>query len=657
MSLNKSSNELKLVALLIIATLALGIIAIYAIPKVTAQDKSGDTVESYTVTLHPDGTLEETYVYNIISHDTRFLFRFWDEAVSSSGSWYPVNQPHLEVLSITPPPGTTAYLKDSQGQVKLYTGSYSQPIIELAYPNEVGAFNPNYYQPGIYTVSYKYRLFFPIDSDGTYDHLNVKFAREHITYNNVKIVIENSSYLYSVYPHPPTLQMTNAGSDVVITGSSVENELLEVEMLATSVNSPWRYWGAIYAEHDTLALTASANQLYNTQYWTAYAVNLLSKAAVILIPLLLFVLWFRFGREEDVTVPTYMSTVPNPDRKPWYVNLVYDKGLMKFDENGFYATLLDLDTKGKIKIEAHEGDLPSQILNTAATNPPTGSGSGLRILILDTNVSDEYEKKVMEFLVNNSTPDTATPTQSIFDVETLSAQASQISSSENPPLKALETQSQLSTLMNPVESSAFKEEWRKIPKEQFNDNGRYLIVILVVGALFLVASIALYIWAPLASHLMAVPAILGIVIIVQAAIASHFPVSLMGRYMPGRYKEKLEWAAFRANLSDLSQMQKYGTEDLSMWGSWLVYGTALGVGDKVAQAMKSLNVKFVAASMPIVAHSHFAPIIYARPKVVYTSSGTSRGGGGGYHGGSHGGGGGGGHGGGGGRGGGGAGRR
>jgi uncharacterized membrane protein len=40
----------------------------------------------------------------------------------------------------------------------------------------------------------------------------------------------------------------------------------------------------------------------------------------------------------------------------------------------------------------------------------------------------------------------------------------------------------------------------------------------------------------------------------------------------------------------LSQIKKYGTEDLNMWGEWLVYATALGAGDKVEAAMKELKV-------------------------------------------------------------------
>jgi uncharacterized membrane protein len=481
------------------------------------------------------------------------------------------------------------------------------------------------------------------------------FAWEHIPYSNVKITLEDADKATAIYPHPPSLQITKSGSDYVITGSSAENELLEVEMLATSANSPWRSWGIIFQESDTKALTESANQSYSIQYWAAYTINLLSKAAVLLIPFLLLGFWFRFGREEDVTVPTYLSTVPNPDRKPWYVNLVYNKGMLKFDENGFYATLLDLDTRGKIKIEPREGAQTPQIPDTARA--PTSSGSGLRIQILDTNVTDGYEKKVMEFLVNNSIPDPITPTQAIFDTDTLNALAMQISSNENPPAKALATQSELSMLLNPVESRALKDDWRKIPNEQFIDNSRYLLGIAILGTLFVVISIMVLLLAPLVSYLMGVPVVIGIVIIAQSAVAYRFPVFLMGRYRPGLYKEKLEWNAFREFLSDFSQMQKYGTEDLSMWGSWLVYGTALGVGDKVTQAMKSLNVKFAAASVPMVAHAHFYPITTTRRKVVYTSSGSGYHGGGGHRGGGGSRGGGGGHGGGGGRGGGGAGRR
>ncbi len=316
MNLNKASSELRLVAILVVATLVLGIVSIYLAPAIFAQDRSGDTVESYTVTLHSDGTLDETFVYNIVARDTRFLFRYWEEAVYTLGGSTTIN-PHLEVISITGPPDTTTYLKNDVGQVTLYSGSDIYTIQDLAYMNEVGAYNPNYYQPGKYTVSYKYKLSLPVDTDGSYDHLNLQFANQHITYGSVKIVIEDADKTAAIYQHPPSLQLSRSGNEAIITGNSAENELLEVEMLAQTANSPWRTWAMIYHETNTKTGTEAANQAYSTQYWTAYSVNIAGKAAVVLVPLLIFGLWYRFGREEDAVVPSYLSTVPNPERKPW----------------------------------------------------------------------------------------------------------------------------------------------------------------------------------------------------------------------------------------------------------------------------------------------------------------------------------------------------
>jgi uncharacterized membrane protein len=44
-------------------------------------------------------------------------------------------------------------------------------------------------------------------------------------------------------------------------------------------------------------------------------------------------------------------------------------------------------------------------------------------------------------------------------------------------------------------------------------------------------------------------------------------------------------------LGDFASIQKCAPEDLRMWKEWLVYGTALGVGDKVVEAMRALNVE------------------------------------------------------------------
>ena len=84
-----------------------------------------------------------------------------------------------------------------------------------------------------------------MDSDCSYDHLNIQFAREYILYSNVKITLEGVGEATVVYAHPPSLQVVRSGGDVVVTGGSAENELLEVEMLVNSANSSWRSYGII----------------------------------------------------------------------------------------------------------------------------------------------------------------------------------------------------------------------------------------------------------------------------------------------------------------------------------------------------------------------------------------------------------------------------
>ena len=63
-------------------------------------------------------------------------------------------------------------------------------------------------------------------------------------------------------------------------------------------------------------------------------------------------------------------------------------------------------------------------------------------------------------------------------------------------------------------------------------------------------------------------------------------------------------------------IQKYAPEDLSMWGDWLVYGTALGVGKNVEQAMKSLNIHIADIGVPMGAvamGSAFIPLMMFMP--------------------------------------------
>jgi uncharacterized membrane protein len=154
----------------------------------------------------------------------------------------------------------------------------------------------------------------------------------------------------------------------------------------------------------------------------------------------------------------------------------------------------------------------------------------------------------------------------------------------------------------------------KINYNEFVTEGRiHALPIAVIGVLIAASSIIIYIVEPNVGSQILTPIVLGVIILIQAAVVLAFPNTLFGRWKPQLYKEKLNWNAFRAFLGDLAQLKKYSTGDLNMWGSWLVYGTALGVGDKVAVAMKELNINIDVAPVAPVMRSHFHPIRVASP--------------------------------------------
>jgi uncharacterized membrane protein len=112
------------------------------------------------------------------------------------------------------------------------------------------------------------------------------------------------------------------------------------------------------------------------------------------------------------------------------------------------------------------------------------------------------------------------------------------------------------------------------------------------------------------------------ILVLQSIPPVFFPSALFGRYTGDYYKEKLEWDAFKTFLSDFASIRKYAPEDLTIWTEWLVYGTALGVGDKVAEAMKRLNV-----GIPEAHATTYLPIYFGHAFRI-TAPSTAKGGGG-----------------------------
>jgi uncharacterized membrane protein len=145
-------------------------------------------------------------------------------------------------------------------------------------------------------------------------------------------------------------------------------------------------------------------------------------------------------------------------------------------------------------------------------------------------------------------------------------------------------------------------------------NGRMKPVpILLISIILLIVSFILFFALSNFSSILKGAGFTSIIIIIQSIMAMAFPSTLFGKWKGSTYREKLEWDSFKKFLSDLALIKKYAPEDLSMWGTWLIYGTSLGVGKKVAKAMEELKIPLVEAKFIPVMPLFIRPISRAIP--------------------------------------------
>jgi uncharacterized membrane protein len=300
-------------------------------------------------------------------------------------------------------------------------------------------------------------------------------------------------------------------------------------------------------------------------------------ASAIAVPAGLYVIWDRHGRERQFTVPRFISFVPDPTLKPWVVNMVFRGEPGDFDENGFYATVLDLYRRRFLEI------LPETGAGAPAGGPPAGvpdrgipEGGHIRLRVTMPETSDPYEKRVLRFLTTLSQGGTV----STGDLSQMSMLA------RTDPLaqaRVMQVKADLTSLSHVPDRTVV---YRYIE----DGRDRVVPVLLLASILFGVVILSL-VAVPSAADLLVPAVFLSGFAVAVAAGAWMLAPTVFGSWKGDSYKLKMEWDAFRVFLSDLALIRKYPPRDIAMWGEWLVYGTALGVGDTVIREMKELDVQ------------------------------------------------------------------
>jgi uncharacterized membrane protein len=587
-------TERQQIAILVAITLLVGVLAVAGVNALGGLFQGNLEVQHYDAVFYDNGTFIERYTYDVrAAGEYRMLFRYWADPLT----FMAIDQPHIEFLGMTAPPGTIGYIKDFEGEVRTASGMPSSAdlatIRNLALTSEVGIYNPDYFTPGTYTVEYRYQIRPPIEYDDQWAHLNLRLVDEHVPYRDLRITLPFAGSIEEVYTHPPTLNVERTDDAVVITGSASQDDALNVEMLLDPA-----FMEGIEAfpqfVPNVQQQAADANRWPPIFYAAAGILNGLATILVLLTPFILLGIYLRYGREKPFTVPEYLSFTPNTALKPWQVNLLFKGDPFEFDENGFYATVLDLHRKKKIVV---------------AEKP---EGGGVTVRIISNESDDPYEQRVLNFLGHIAD-------DHIVDTAELEAFAETARRSPGYQHRILQYQQSFAALTRDVDTT--------LSRRYVRDGRETILPLIFLGAIPCALAILLFILAPGAAYLLIPAALLSFVVAVQVGIAALFPSPLFGFWRDDHYKEKLEWDAFANFLSDLALIRQYSPADLSIWGEWLVYGTALGLGDKVEEAMKNLNISLPDVGIPLYSNM---PVIFA-PIVLYSPP--SSGGGGGFGGG------------------------
>ncbi len=498
------------------------------------------------ITLSKPIELSETYTFHVKNRRFHVLFRNWEVPLTFKEK---LSEPFVEVVETD---GTSdSYIKDYRG--KLY-GKFSdersrKAALFYGRPNEVGIVNPDTFPPGNYKLKATYNLYPPIHTDGKFYHLNFKLASFHVPYRNVVIEIDpGKTRILEVFPHMKEFSVKRENGKVVVKGKASRNSLVEVEILTLPFKTP----GFFQHVPDVKGRTERANRIPVLLHTLSSALVLLLKTLLILLPPALVFIYLKFGKEKEFTVPQFLSFIPNPKRKPYEVNLLFTGDAAQGDENGFYATVLDLMRRKFISIKPEGDDLLIKVLKEP---------------------EDPYERKITDFFKRHSV-------NGIFSLKALRNRVEWAKNERNIAyLKSLKAE------LDPL----LKYENDELVNRHLNLKGVRIASSFGMFSffLFIIISFSLLFFLRFFSTFNGYSVfILSLTLFIASLIAAASPAQIFGRWKKNYYMEKLQWEAFKKFLTDLALIKKYAPEDVVIWKEWLVYGTALGVAEKVEEALK-----------------------------------------------------------------------
>lgn len=293
----------------------------------------------------------------------------------------------------------------------------------------------------------------------------------------------------------------------------------------------------------------NSREMWNNIYLILGLLSLLS-------PISAIVVYLKYGREPKVNYNgIYERELPTDD-PPAMVNAMLNNKIGNPDIHGFEATILNLIDKKVIDLETQNNEK---------------SNTKELILKLDESKSENLainEKNVINTLYRFST-------DGVLNLSELNSQLSNRSNAE----WFLE---QFRIWQESIKSEYLNDN---VISSYFNDSGSSIMnIISIVGFIAAIIMIVLGFTSTLSSGLYTLAG--GILLIIFSAIVFLVPDDIFGQWTEKGRLFYLKWKNFKKFLNDNSLIKEHPPESIVVWNKYLIYGSALGVAEKVYKSMK-----------------------------------------------------------------------
>ena len=480
-------------------------------------------------------TIRELYNYTVNKDNKyRMLYRYWDIPIA-------INRISKGLIIISNQSSNSFYIKDFNGKVYADPSIYNL-VKEHSFKNEIGIANPKYFKNGDYYFTYEAILLPPIYRDDSFDYINLKLADKHLPYREVKIIINDPQQRIINISKHFNGEITRKGDQYIIKTASSKNGLIEMSFLLKR-NS---FTGDIQSTKDIEKRFREEQERIKT-YLAFLRVKKIFHNIILLLllifPLILIILYNKYGTEKFFVIPKMIHFVPSK-KKPWIVNLLFNGDSAKIDKNGFISTLLDFYNRKIIDIHPYKA---RELLKT---------NEYVKIKIINQPKElDEYESKVFNLLKNYST-------NNVFDI------------------RKIKTDLRFDPYFRKEFFKLLSYKDKKLVNQYIENK-----VVPIASTIFGIMLVTFIIF-----FLMKILDLFLILFMIDLALLVFSPYQLFGRWRGNYYREYLQWQSFRNFLKNLATINKKEIQDISVWKEFLIYGTALGVGERVAKTMKELNI-------------------------------------------------------------------